>query len=138
MSNILFILSNPFFFVIILNRSTNFLFKIYHNPPPPPPPHTHTHTPAALDDFSKTTHFVFRSDKNFVGQTNFHILSDRMSCKVLATFVNTAGNGTLTSLCGFSRKFSFSVDLNLKKGDFAKILGSIFIKTFFTQHMQSR
>ena len=101
MSNILFILSNPFYLVIILNRSTNFLFIIYYNPLPPPPPpppphtHTHTHTHAALDGFSKTAHFVFRSDKNFVGQTNFHILSDRMSCKVLATFVNTGRRKTV-------------------------------------------
>ena len=43
-------------------------------------------------------------------------------------------NVTLTSLCGFSRKFLFSVDLNLKKVILQKILGSIFLKTLFTQH----
>ena len=37
-------------------------------------------------------------------------------------------NVTLTSLCGFSRKFLFSVDLNLKKAILQKILGSIFLK----------
>ena len=35
---------------------------------------------------------VFRSDKNFVGQTNFHTLSDQMSCKLLVhIFISNGG-----------------------------------------------
>ena len=93
-SNILFILSNPIF-LIILNLLI--FYRKFIITPPPTHTHTHTHTQThtALDDFSKPRilHVIFRSDKNFVGQTNLHTLSDRMSCKVLATFVNTAVPG---------------------------------------------
>ena len=47
------------------------------------------------------------------------------------------GNGILTFLCGFSRKILFSVDLNLKKVILQDILGSIFLKTVFTQVIPS-
>ena len=48
-----------------------------------------------------------------------------------------SGNGILNSLCEFSRKISFSVDINLEKVILQKILDSIFLKTLFTQHIQS-
>ena len=48
-----------------------------------------------------------------------------------------SGNGLLTSFCGFSRNFLFSVDLNLKKVILQNILGWIFFKDIvYTTHLK--